>query len=213
MDNKIKNNARIVGKVVSEINFNHVANKKKFFRFYVSAKRFSGVEDIIPVIVDETLMDSLNLTPFKNINVEGIWSSWMRTGHLDQYLLAAKIEILSETEETYVNSVFLDGHLCKTPVCRTTPLGRHIADLLIAVNYPSGKSDYLPCICWGKNTEKAKLLTTGSHLCIKGRMQSRTYVKKYEDGTNEIKTAYEVSVCEMEVVEEEAGITQDDKEI
>lgn len=206
MDNKIKNNAKIVGKVTSEVKFNHVVDEKNFYRFYVSVKRFSGVEDIVPVIADESIVNLLSVTLFKYVSVEGTWSSCMQNGHLDQYLLAAKIEILPDTEVNYVNTVFLDGYLCKHPICRITPLGRRIADLLIAVNYPSGSSDYLPCICWGENMEKSKLLTTGSHLCMKGRIQSRTYVKKYEDGTDEVKTAYEVSVYEMEVIEEETEI-------
>ena len=102
---------------------------------------------------------------------------------------------------TKPNSIYLDGYICKPPVYRMTPLGREIADLLMAVNRPYGKSDYLPCICWGRNARYASAFEVGEHVQIIGRIQSRTYIKKLSDTLTEERTAYEVSVSKLECVE------------
>ncbi len=101
-----------------------------------------------------------------------------------------------------MNEIFLDGFICKQPVFRVTPLKREIADLLIAVNRPYNKSDYIPCICWGRNARFCGKRTIGEHVKIKGRIQSREYVKKFPDGSSETRVAFEVSISGIEVVEE-----------
>lgn len=102
-----------------------------------------------------------------------------------------------------MNKIQLDGYVCKEPIYRKTPLGREIADLLIAVNRSYGKSDYIPCVVWGRNAVYTSGLPVGTHLKLTGRIQSRGYVKMYEDGTEEQRTAYEVSVSKINVLEEE----------
>ena len=106
-----------------------------------------------------------------------------------------------ELDGAKTNSIFLDGYICKLPVYRKTPLGREIADLLLAVNRPYGKSDYIPCICWGRNARYASAFEVGEHVQIIGRIQSRTYIKKLSDTLTEERTAYEVSVSKLECVE------------
>ena len=102
---------------------------------------------------------------------------------------------------TKPNSIYLDGYICKPPVYRMTPLGREIADLLMAVNRPYGKSDYLPCICWGRNARFAGKFEVGTHIHLWGRIQSRTYQKRLDNDVLEKRTAYETSVSKIECVE------------
>ena len=109
--------------------------------------------------------------------------------------------IEEELDGAKTNSIFLDGYICKLPVYRKTPLGREIADLLLAVNRPYGKSDYIPCICWGRNARFASTFEVGEHVQIFGRIQSRNYVKKLTETETEERTAYEVSVSKLECME------------
>ena len=108
----------------------------------------------------------------------------------------------SEDEIQRPNSIFLDGYICKEPVYRKTPLGREIADLLLAVNRPYGKSDYIPCICWGRNARFAESFAIGGHIQLWGRIQSREYQKKIDENEYEKRIAYEVSVSKMEYLGE-----------
>ena len=114
-------------------------------------------------------------------------------------VFAREVEFLDEeVENAKTNQIFLDGYICKPPVYRKTPLGREIADLLLAVNRPYGKSDYIPCICWGRNARYATTFEIGSHVSVIGRIQSREYVKKLSEDEAERRIAYEVSVCKIE---------------
>ena len=99
------------------------------------------------------------------------------------------------------NQIYLDGYICKPPVYRKTPLGREIADLLLAVNRPYGKSDYIPCICWGRNARYASAFQVGGHVMIWGRIQSREYIKRLSEEESEKRVAYEVSVSKLEYVD------------
>ena len=106
-------------------------------------------------------------------------------------------------EQSKSNQIYLDGYVCKPPIYRKTPLGREIADILIAVNRPYGKSDYIPCIAWGRNARYASTIEVGGHLQIQGRVQSREYTKKINDQETEKRTAYEVSVSKIDLIEDE----------
>ena len=110
--------------------------------------------------------------------------------------------IEEELDGAKTNNIFLDGYICKLPVYRKTPLGREIADLLLAVNRPYGKSDYIPCICWGRNARFASTFEVGEHVQIMGRIQSREYIKKLTETETEKRIAYEVSVSKLECLEE-----------
>ena len=114
-------------------------------------------------------------------------------------VFARELEFIEEeSDELKSNQIYLDGYICKEPIYRKTPLGREIADLLIAVNRSYGKSDYIPCICWGRNARFASGFEVGSHVEIWGRIQSREYVKKINENETEKRIAYEVSVSKIE---------------
>ncbi len=118
-------------------------------------------------------------------------------------VFAREIEFVDEIgESTKSNQIYLDGYICKEPVYRKTPLGREIADLLLAVNRPYGKSDYIPCICWGRNARFASNFEVGARCAVWGRIQSREYMKKLSDEQLEKRVAYEVSVSKLELMEE-----------
>ena len=107
-----------------------------------------------------------------------------------------------ELDGAKTNQIFLDGYICKQPVYRKTPLGREIADLLLAVNRPYGKSDYIPCICWGRNARFASAFEVGEHVQVMGRIQSREYMKKITETESQKRVAYEVSVSKLECMDE-----------
>ena len=143
-----------------------------------------------------------------NILVSGQFRSYNKHDEVSTKLIlsvfAREITFLEEIDDKQnVNSISMDGYIGKAPICRKTPLGREIADVLIAVNRPYGKSDYIPCICWGRNARFVGQLDIGTHVRISGRIQSREYQKKLEDGEFETRTAYEVSASKVDLVKEE----------
>ena len=120
---------------------------------------------------------------------------------------------MDEDEEyTKPNQIFLDGFICKKPVYRMTPLGREIADILLAVNRAYGKSDYIPCICWGRNARYAGSLEVGGHIQLWGRIQSRQYQKRVSEDEVVNRVAYEISVSKIECIEDEAPNEAPDKD-
>lgn len=121
---------------------------------------------------------------------------------VSSYAAAPVLFVEEETDGAKTNHIMLDGYICKQPIYRKTPLGREIADLLLAVNRPYGKSDYIPCICWGRNARYASNFEVGEHVQIFGRIQSREYVKKLTETETEKRVAYEVSVSKLECAEE-----------
>ena len=202
-----KNNVvTITGRIASELLFNHETFGERFFMTFMSIERTSGVEDVIPVVVSERLVDVTQSILGEIVEIHGQYRSYSarkETGsHQILYVFAMEIEILGADIDSPNNTIFLDGYICKPPVYRKTPLGREIADLLIAVNRPYGKSDYIPCICWGRNARYVGGLKVGEHIVVHGRIQSRVYTKRLPDGSSEERTAYEVSVSTLEVVEE-----------
>ena len=202
-----KNNVvTITGRIASELLFNHETFGEKFFMTFMSIERTSGVEDVIPVVVSERLVDVTQSILGEIVEIYGQYRSYSahkETGcHQILYVFAMDIDVLGTDINSPNNTIFLDGYFCKPPVYRKTPLGREIADMLIAVNRPYGKSDYIPCICWGRNARYVGGLKVGEHVVVHGRIQSRVYTKRLPDGSSEERTAYEVSVSTLEVVEE-----------
>ena len=164
--------------------------------------RLSDQFDLIPVMVSERLIDVKQDFVGTRIKVNGQFRSYNRhegmKNKLQLSVFARDIENI-DTEDPDQNSARSEGFICKDPVYRKTPLGREIADVLLAVNRPYGKSDYIPCICWGRNARFASTLTVGTHIRAYGRIQSREYTKKTEDGEVK-KTAYEVSISKIETM-------------
>ena len=206
-DKIIENNqVTIIGKIAGEFVFSHEVFGEGFYMVDVLVRRLSNSEDQIPLMISERLLDVTQDYTGEYIMVNGQFRSYNRHEEQKNRLILSvfvrEVEFISEEPDgAKTNSVLLDGYICKQPIYRKTPLGREIADLLLAVNRPYGKSDYIPCICWGRNARFAGKLAVGEHVAIWGRIQSREYQKKI--GNDEIvnKVAYEVSVSKMECLE------------
>ena len=203
-DKIIENNqVTIMGKVATEFSFSHEVFGEGFYMVEVEVKRLSNSEDRIPLMISERLIDVTQDYTGEYIMVHGQFRSYNR--HEEQknrLVLSVFVREISFMEEepdgTKTNSIWLDGYICKEPIYRKTPLGREIADLLLAVNRPYGKSDYIPCICWGRNAIYASGFEVGEHVQLLGRIQSREYVKRISDTETEKRVAYEVSVSKLE---------------
>ena len=192
-----------MGKVATEFSFSHAVFGEGFYMVEVEVKRLSNSEDRIPLMISERLIDVTQDYTGAYIMVHGQFRSYNR--HEEQknrLVLSVFVREISFMEEepdgTKTNSIWLDGYICKEPIYRKTPLGREIADLLLAVNRPYGKSDYIPCICWGRNARYASGFEVGEHVQLLGRIQSREYVKRISDTETEKRVAYEVSVSKLE---------------
>ena len=193
-DKIIENN-----QVATEFSFSHEVFGEGFYMVEVEVKRLSNSEDRIPLMISERLIDVTQDYTGEYIMVHGQFRSYNR--HEEQknrLVLSVFVREISFMEEepdgTKTNSIWLDGYICKEPIYRKTPLGREIADLLLAVNRPYGKSDYIPCICWGRNARYA----SNFDVQLLGRIQSREYVKRISDTETEKRVAYEVSVSKLE---------------
>lgn len=208
-DKVIENNqVTVMGEVVSTFSYSHEIFGEGFYMVDVKVQRLSESFDIIPVMVSERLLDvSADYTGML-ICVNGQFRSYNRheerKNRLVLSVFAREIEFIREMEESSkTNQIYLDGFICKEPIYRKTPLGREIADLLLAVNRPYGKSDYIPCICWGRNARYANHFKVGERCAIWGRIQSREYMKKIDEEHAERRVAFEVSVSKLELMEEE----------
>ena len=203
MDN---NQVTIVGTVDSEFTYSHEVFGEGFYMLEVVVNRLSHMQDRIPLMVSERLVDVKESYRGKIVEVHGQFRSYNKHEEGRNRLILSVFvrEFAFVGEEgtlTKPNSIYLDGYICKEPIYRKTPLGREIADLLIAVNRSYGKSDYIPCICWGRNARFASTFAVGTHVQIQGRIQSREYVKKINELETEKRIAYEVSVSKIEQME------------
>ena len=206
-DKVIENNLVVImGEIVSDFQFSHEIFGEGFYMIDVKVPRLSESSDIIPLMVSERLIDVEEDYKGLNITVQGQFRSYNRheerKNRLVLSVFAREIEFVDETpESSKTNQIYLDGFICKEPIYRKTPLGREIADLLLAVNRPYGKSDYIPCICWGRNARFASNFTVGTRCEIWGRIQSREYIKKISEEDAQKRVAYEVSVSKLELLE------------
>ena len=212
LDKVIENNrVCIIGEIVSEFTFSHEVFGEGFYIANVSVNRLSDMVDVIPLMISERLIDVTKDYRGMKIEVAGQFRSYNRhEGTKNKLVLSIFVRELRFIEEDEMpeeqsksNQIFLDGFVCKPPIYRKTPLGREIADILVAVNRPYGKSDYIPCIAWGRNARFAGGLEVGSHLQVSGRIQSREYTKKIGEDEVERRVAYEVSVSKIDLVEDE----------
>ena len=206
VDKVIENNrVSILGEIVSEFRFSHEVFGEGFYIVEVLVNRLSDQADRIPLMISERLIDVKKDYRGQTIEAIGQFRSYNRhEGTKNKLVLSIFVREWQIVEENLeagkTNQIFLDGFICKVPVYRKTPLGREISDLLIAVNRPYGKSDYIPCIAWGRNARFASTFEVGGRIQIWGRVQSRDYVKKLNEEETEKHTAYEVSVSKLEYV-------------
>ena len=194
-----------MGEIASEFEFSHEVFGEGFYMLELLVKRLSDSFDRIPVMISERLIDVTKDYRGEFIQISGQFRSYNRHEEKKNRLVLsvfAREAVFAEATDDKIksNQIFLDGFICKPPVYRKTPLGREIADMLVAVNRPYGKSDYIPCISWGRNARFAANFEVGSRVQIWGRIQSREYVKRLEDDRTEKRTAYEVSVIKLEEI-------------
>ena len=206
MNNIENNQVTICGEIAGEFVFSHEVYGEGFYVVDVLTRRMSGVCDAIPVTVSERLIDVTQNYIGQYVCVSGQFRSYnKREEKKNRLILSVFAQEISFAEKLMddVNQIFLDGYICKDPMYRKTPLGREIADLVIAANRSYGKSDYIPCVAWGRNARCASGFEVGAHVQICGRIQSRQYTKKLDDEHSEERTAYEVSISKLEVVDNE----------
>lgn len=202
------NQVSIVGEVVSDFTFSHEIFGEGFYMMDVRVQRLSDQADDIPVMVSERLVDIKENFVGQFIEVTGQFRSYNkheeRKNKLMLSVFARTVEVLETLPEASnkTNTILLDGYVCKEPIYRKTPLGREICDILLAVNRPYGKSDYIPCISWGRNARYANGFKVGEKVEVCGRIQSREYMKKLDDENVERRVAYEVSVSKIELIPE-----------
>lgn len=199
------NQVHLRGKMVTGFSFSHELLGEGFYTAQVTVDRLSEVTDTIPIMVSERLIDVTQDYIGKYVEIRGQFRSYNQYNEehnrLILHVFATKMEILEE-EDYPINKIYLDGYICKPTVYRKTPLGREISDVLLAVNRSCHKSDYIPCICWGRNARYASSLEVSSHLQMEGRIQRREYSKRISETETESRTAYEVSVGSMKLLEE-----------
>ena len=200
----------LIGNIVSDKTFSHEIYGESFYLFNLEVPRLSGNADIIPITISERLIANFDLSIGRKVIVEGQFRSYNsyenERNRLVLTVFAKEIIEYSEEnqeEQKVSNEVVLKGYICKKPIYRQTPFGREIADILLAVNRAYNKSDYIPCIAWGRNARFCENMEVGTEVKIVGRVQSRIYEKKFEDGRVEQKVAYEVSIGSLEVIKEE----------
>lgn len=201
----MKNNSiHLEGTLLSKLEFSHEMYGEKFYTFDLEVMRLSDSKDILSITVSDRLITNMSLEIGTEIIVEGQLRSYNKfvdgSNKLILTVFARDIKPCEEKSKN-PNEIFLDGYICKEPIYRTTPFGREIADVLLAVNRAYNKSDYIPCIAWGRNARFCQNMEVGTEVKIVGRVQSRKYEKKFEDGTSETRIAYEVSISSMEIID------------
>ena len=217
------NYLELVGKITSEKVFSHEIYGESFYIFNLEVPRLSGTADSIPITISERLISNFDLSIGKEIEIEGQFRSYNtyenQKSRLVLTVFAKDIrEHIHPSEDEPIrdkisNEVVLVGYICKKPIYRKTPFGREISDILLAVNRAYNKSDYIPCIAWGRNARFCENMEIGTEVKVVGRVQSRMYEKKHEDGTIEPRVAYEVSVGSLELVNKNDNENQEeDKE-
>lgn len=198
------NKAYVMGEIVSDATFSHEVYGEGFYEFFVRVMRLSGQADILPVTLSERLIQGASLAKGKTICALGQFRSYnkIENGKSRLMLTVFVRELLTELPDKNPNSILLSGYICKPPIYRTTPFNREIADVLVAVNRAYNKSDYIPCIAWGRNARFVKSLSVGDRIAISGRIQSREYQKRLSDTDTKTMVAYEVSVSKLAAFDE-----------
>lgn len=193
------------GELSENLEFSHEIFGEKFYNTTIKINRLSDSYDILPITVSERLLEDIKIEEGNLCSILGQLRSYNKNiDNRNRLVLTVFVREIKTIEEENKdpNSIFLDGYICKEPVYRKTPLGREITDLLVAINRPYNKSDYIPSIVWGRNAKFAKGLRVGDRIQMWGRVQSREYEKKGEDGNSIKKVAYEVSISKIKKMSE-----------
>ena len=211
MQKEANNIVRMTGTITENFTFNHEMLGEKFYRTFLEVKRRSGASDILPMVVSERMVDVCRDWIGRHVEIEGQIRSYNHVsyseGRKNKLILNVFVTEWKQADEktdfNEINEIELFGTICKEPIYRETSLGREVTDVLIAVNRSYGKSDYIPCICWGRSAMHMGMQDVGTKISLKGRFQSRNYNKRLCDGTVVTRTAYEVSMSSYEVIRNE----------
>lgn len=197
-ENFLKNNrVFLMGEILSELKYSHELYGEGFYEFMLGVGRLSGQTDVLPITVSERLLDNVKIHIGEKIALTGQFRSYNKLiDERSKLMLTVFVRDFSpyDADEINPNVVELNGYICKPPVYRTTPFNREICDVLLAVNRGYNKSDYIPCIAWGRNARFVKNIDVGQNIIITGRIQSRQYTKKLSEDVSEVRVAYELSV-------------------
>ncbi len=204
IDNTSNNEVELCGVVDSELSFSHEVYGEGFYQFFLNVPRLSDISDRVNITISERLLQDVNINMGETVCVSGQFRSYNNYSDSGNRLILTVFARDIDANPTDAatrnpNHIFLNGFLCKKPVYRTTPFGREITDILVAVNRAYNKSDYIPCIAWGRNARFSSTLDIGENIKIRGRIQSREYQKKIDEDNIITKTAYEISISKMEV--------------
>lgn len=196
------NKVCLSGRIASVPQFTHEIMGEGFYDLTVAVRRLSGQDDLIPLTISERLMKGENFEIGSPIGIIGQLRSYNKFAeNKSKLVLKVFVRELTEPNVDEPNTIEIDGFVCKPPIYRTTPFKREISDMLIAVNRAYNKSDYIPTIAWGRNARYASGFEVGERVHIVGRIQSRVYQKQLDDGVVEDRTAYEVSVAKLDLVD------------
>lgn len=195
----MSNSIRISGTVIGNPKYSHKIASERFYTTFVAVKRWSGTQDVLPCVIPEVFVGKF----YDGCSISVLGSIRSRNELLDNGKTKLHVFVFAEEMLEYPghdeNSVRLYGYVCKTPIYRETPLGKEIADTIIGISRDCQKKYYIPCIFWNRNALKASMLPVGSEIKLRGRLQSREYVKRFDDGSAEIRVAYELSVFNMKI--------------
>ena len=213
---KTNNFAVVKGVVTSLPTVSHSIMDENFYLFSFSVKRLSGSFDTINITVSEKLLKIVKIDIGDSLEIVGQFRSYNNYSGVGSKLILTLFaqDIVHIDENTLYdnpNNIYLNGYICKPTIYRTTPFGREITDIILAVNRAYGKSDYIPCITWGRNAKYASCLNVGDHVEIYGRIQSRNYQKKISDDEIVTKTAFEISVSKIDLITEEGELSVEKK--
>lgn len=196
-ETKASNRVQLCGVMAGRPAFSHESRGERFFTFPLEIERLSGTTDTVHIILREGLLAAAEVGAAEKLLVTGELRSYNnRSGEGPRLVITVFARELCFADGPDENHVWLTGTLCKAPNLRTTPMGRDICDLMLAVNRHYGRSDYLPCITWGTRAMEASDWRVGDRVCLTGRLQSRRYIKIL-DGAQVEKTAFEVSVTDI----------------
>lgn len=216
LEHRVENNEVIlIGKVVSEVKFSHKVYGEGFYSFDLQIPRLSSSYDVLPITISERILPAYTIQG-KALEIQGQLRSYNQYSEgknkliLTVFCLEMK-EVPSGELAKSKNHIYLNGYICKKPIYRTTPFGREITDLHLAVNRAYHKSDYIPCITWGRTARFSENLVVGDHIQVWGRIQSRIYQKKLETGETIMKTAYEISINKLESLDEQEKENQEEE--
>lgn len=201
------NKVVLAGEIATEFEFSHEVFGEKFYLFYLKVDRKSKCSDIIPILISERLVDVKQSVVGEFVLINGQFRSYRKEDESSTKttlsVFVKDIEVLEGEQKKYKNYILLNGYICKEPIYRTTPFGSEICDVVLAVNRPYRKSDYIWCLCWSRNARYIAMQQVGTEVVFEGRIQSREYKKHIADGEFETRVTYEVSVNKMEVVNSE----------